>query len=78
MLSPLSPTLDRPEFPSPFPHTAFSKTNILGKDAGKEEHDKIWEFSYRLALEVLVDFGLPDEALDKIFCTNAEAFYGAA
>ena len=58
-------------------HSAICKIGVVSKDAPSSEQDKIWAFDYRLGLDVLLDFGLPDEALDKIFCKNAQRFYAS-
>ena len=58
-------------------HPAICKIGVLSKDASANEQDKIWGFDYRLGLDVLLDIGLPDEALDKIFCKNAQKFYAS-
>lgn len=59
-------------------HSAICKIGIVSKDASTSEQDKIWALDYRLGLDVLLDMGLPDEALDKIFCKNAQRFYAYA
>lgn len=56
-------------------NVAICKLGVLQAGTAEEVQARFWNFTYQLALDVFLDAGLSDQAIDKIFYENAKRMY---